>query len=422
MKILMIAPEPFFTPRGTPISVHQRLLALSKLGHQVDLLTLHLGQDPTIPGVTIHRVPKVPFIKHVRIGPSWAKAVLDILLFCQAILLLIKNQYDVIHSHEEAAFFSVLLSKVFRTRHLYDMHSSLPRQLENFNFWNHWPIVKLAETLERWTINTCDAVITVGSDLEERLIAINPKMPSVKIENLALHTYNGTASHSAARELKEKIKLGNKLPIVYTGSFERYQGLDILLKSAKIVKDHHPEVSLIMVGGSPQQVEHWKNEARQLGLEGCTRFTGIVPPEEAVVYLEIAQILVSPRINGTSVPLKIYSYLYSGKAIVATDLPAHTQVLNEKIAVLVAPTQEALANGILKLVQSPDLRRRMGRRAQQFAKERFNAADYLAKVDQIYQELIPSTRPPEQAAPPPQPDQARSQKQAAVPPPLNPES
>jgi glycosyltransferase involved in cell wall biosynthesis len=329
--------------------------------------------------------------------------LLDILLLCQAILLLIKNQYDVIHSHEEAAFFSVLLSKLFRTRHLYDMHSSLPRQLGNFSFWNHWPIVKLAEILERWTINTCDAVITVGSDLEERLIAINPKMPSIKIENLALHTYNGTASHSAARRLKEKMELGNKLPIVYTGSFERYQGLDLLLKSAKIVKDHHPEVSLIMVGGSPQQVEHWKNEARQLGLEGCTRFTGIVPPEEAVVYLEIAQILVSPRINGTSVPLKIYSYLYSGKAIVATDLPAHTQ-------------------GILKLVRSPDLRRRLGRRAQQFAKESFNAADYLAKVDQIYQELIPSTRPPEQAAPPPQPDQARSQKQAAVPPPLNPES
>jgi len=235
MKILMIAPEPFFTPRGTPISVHQRLLALSKLGHQVDLLTLHLGQDPTIPGVTIHRVPNVPVINHVRIGPSWAKAFLDILLFCQAILLLIRNQYDVIHSHEEAAFFSVPLSKLFRTRHLYDMHSSLPRQLGNFNIWNCWPIVKLAEILERWTIYTCDAVITVDHDLQERLTALNPRIPSVTIENLALHTYNGTASHITARELKQGMGLGNRLPIVYTGSFERYQGLDLLLKSTMIL-------------------------------------------------------------------------------------------------------------------------------------------------------------------------------------------
>ena len=39
MKILMVAPQPFFEPRGTPISVYQRLEALSALGHHIDLLT-----------------------------------------------------------------------------------------------------------------------------------------------------------------------------------------------------------------------------------------------------------------------------------------------------------------------------------------------------------------------------------------------
>lgn len=53
MKILMISPEPFFEPRGTPISVYQRLQALSALGYQVDLLTYHVGQDVDIPGLTI---------------------------------------------------------------------------------------------------------------------------------------------------------------------------------------------------------------------------------------------------------------------------------------------------------------------------------------------------------------------------------
>jgi hypothetical protein len=50
----MIAPEPFLETRGTPISVYQRLCALFSLGHEVDLLTYHVGQDTNIPGTTIY--------------------------------------------------------------------------------------------------------------------------------------------------------------------------------------------------------------------------------------------------------------------------------------------------------------------------------------------------------------------------------
>ena len=63
MKILMLAPEPFFESRGTPISVLGRLRALSTLGHEVDLVTYHLGENVSIPGMTIHRIPRVPLVR-----------------------------------------------------------------------------------------------------------------------------------------------------------------------------------------------------------------------------------------------------------------------------------------------------------------------------------------------------------------------
>jgi len=143
MDILMIAPQPFLEPRGTPISVYQRVQGLATLGHTIDLVTYHIGQDVQIPGVTIHRIPHVPFIKQVKVGPSWAKPLLDLLIFWTAFRLLTTKQYDVIHSHEEAAFFCGLLARMFHTRHLYDMHSSLPQQLRNFNFGNARPLVRL---------------------------------------------------------------------------------------------------------------------------------------------------------------------------------------------------------------------------------------------------------------------------------------
>ena len=69
--------------------------------------------------------------------------------------------------------------------------------------------------------------------------------------------------------------------------------------------------------------------------------------------MQAADLLVSPRIRGTNTPLKIYSYLRSGKPIVATNLLTHTQVLTPEIAVLVEPTPERFAAAILELIENP---------------------------------------------------------------------
>src|SRR5438874_10378742 len=80
MRILMIAPEPFFEPRGTPFSEFHRIRALTSLGHQVDLVTYPFGEDVTMPGLRVFRSMRLPFIRRVKIGPSFAKLPLDALL------------------------------------------------------------------------------------------------------------------------------------------------------------------------------------------------------------------------------------------------------------------------------------------------------------------------------------------------------
>ena len=81
MKILMVAPEPYFRPRGTPFSIDDRLKGLTQLGYSVHLVTYPFGEDRIHPDVVIDRIPHVPFIKDIRVGPSLAKIPLDILLF-----------------------------------------------------------------------------------------------------------------------------------------------------------------------------------------------------------------------------------------------------------------------------------------------------------------------------------------------------
>src|SRR5581483_8133299 len=126
MHILMIAPEPFFEPRGTPFSEYHRIRALTDLGHQVDLATYPFGHDVEMRGLRIVRSLRPPFVRGVKIGPSIAKIPLDALLTLTALRLALTRRYDAIHSHEEGGLIGVLLAAALRIPHLYDMHSSLP--------------------------------------------------------------------------------------------------------------------------------------------------------------------------------------------------------------------------------------------------------------------------------------------------------
>src|SRR5687767_7866642 len=120
-----------------------------------------------------------------------------------------------------------------------------------------------------------------------------------------------------------------------------------------------------------------------------TLFLDVVSPEDAMVYLACASVLISPRLDGTSTPLKIYSYLHAEKPIIATSITSHTQVLTKDTALLVEPNQHAFAEGILHVLDDRKLAERLGKNARQLANDKFGRQDYITKVNQIYKTLAP---------------------------------
>lgn len=382
MKILMISPEPFFQPRGTPLSILHRLIAVTTLGHEVDLLTYSMGEEIQIPGVTVLRIPALPFVQNVKIGPSYLKVLLDLLLFVRAFFLLFRKKYDLIYSHEEASFFSTFLSYLFRTKHLYDMHSSLPQQLMNFKFSNSKIFIRLFEVLERLTINRCDALITICPELEQYVRNINPQKKLLMIEN-TVDTFPLSKKGRERIDLRRAYGLDGKRVILYTGNFEPYQGLELLLESARIVISETDDVLFMLVGGKEEQIKALKEKAIGKGISGHLIFTGTVPFYQMSDYIEMADILVSPRIEGNNTPLKIYSYLRSGRPIVATNLSTHTQVLNSNVSVLTDPNALAFAEGILNVLKRSELGAEISERANELAREKYSYDMYLEKTKQI---------------------------------------
>ena len=386
MRILMIAPEPFFEPRGTPFSEYHRIRALLDLDHTVDLVTYPFGKDVALPGLRIFRARRPPFITHVRIGPSAAKVALDLALAWEALNRVRRERYDAVHSHEEGAAIGVAIAAALGIPHLYDMHSSLPQQLENFAFSRSSALRWMFQLLERTAIKRSRVTIVICPHLEETAKKVVPEARTVLIENAP---GSGDAPVAGSgRAFRESLGLTAATPIVlYTGTFEAYQGLDLLFAAAKIVHRTRPDARVILAGGKSEQVAKAKAQAAAIGAEGLV-FTGEQPSDRIPSLLDAADVLVSPRRSGTNTPLKIYQYLRSGRVIVATRLLTHTQVLSDEVAILTDPTPEDFARGILHAIEDPELARRIGDAARRLADTRYTYEAYLERTREACAALV----------------------------------
>jgi glycosyltransferase involved in cell wall biosynthesis len=103
--------------------------------------------------------------------------------------------------------------------------------------------------------------------------------------------------------------------------------------------------------------------------------------------MDQTDILVSPRIKGTNTPMKIYSYMDSGKAVLATDLPTHRQALTDETAMLCPPDTASFAAGLTLLLMDPELRARLGKAAGRRVREKHSFSEFKATVHGLYADL-----------------------------------
>ena len=390
MKALVIAPQPFFSPRGTPFSVYYRTLITSELGVDVDLLTYGEGQDVDIPNVRIVRIPRFKALGNVKTGPSALKLFLDVFIIMKTLSLLIRNRYDFVHAHEEAIFFCRFLKPIFRFKLIYDMHSSLPQQLTNFNFTKSKTLIGVFTWLENTCIRNADAVITICpalADYVDKVIGKDEKHLLIEnsiFDEVKLAEANVQAKQSRSQLDESPIELpSDKKFVVYTGTLESYQGIDILIPAFRKVVNTCPDAFLLVVGGSEQQVSTFEAQAQKEGIMANCIFTGRVPQKLAKHYNKLASVILSPRSAGTNTPLKVYEQLASGKPLVATRIYSHTQVLDENVAFLVEPEADDMAQGITRALLEQDVSLAKVTNAKGLYEAKYSRKAYITKMRRL---------------------------------------
>jgi glycosyltransferase involved in cell wall biosynthesis len=318
----------------------------------------------------------------VPIGFSLRKVLCDLALLWRLFTLTRRNRYDVLHAVEEAVFLSLLVRGIGGSLVVYDMDSSLPEQLLG-KYGALRSVDGILRRLERLAIARSDLVLAVCEDLASRARGYATKTPVDVVEDVSL--LGDGRANGAVEDLRRDLPSDGVLAL-YVGNLEHYQGVDLMLEA--LAKQDFPQLKFVAIGGDPESVAAYRARAASLGLgEAQVAFVGARPLAHLGAFLEQADVLVSPRLSGQNTPMKLYSYLAAGKAVLATRIRSHTQVLSDDNALLVEPTAAALARGLDALLRTPALRERLGLSARRLAATRYSVTQFRASVASAYRRL-----------------------------------
>lgn len=383
MRVLFLAPQPFFQERGTPIAVRLALQVLARRrGDCIDLLTYHEGETAEITNVKIHRIWAPWFIKNIAPGISLKKLVCDVIFLVKALLMVLRagaKPYQLVHAVEESVFVAWLIRRLFGIPYIYDMDSSIAMQLTE-KWWLLKPFFPLFERVEGLAIKGALAVVPVCDALAE--IAKRQGSQNTRVlSDISLLDMEG--GEGSKVDLRCEASLPeNALVVLYIGNLEPYQGVDLLIESfAKAACD---EAHLVIIGGRVEHMQNYEKMAERLKIHYQVHLFGPRPVGSLSGYLRQADILASPRVRGNNTPMKIYSYLHAGAAILATDLPTHTQVLTPQVACLAKTEVGAFSAALSDLLRSPEKRAALGAAAKELAESRYTFESFKETLNGIY--------------------------------------
>jgi glycosyltransferase involved in cell wall biosynthesis len=357
------------------------LEVLAAQGHQIDVLTFPGGEDPKIPNCRVLRISAPAWTLGMRPGFSLKKLACDAVMLGTCLARVRRERYDLVHAVEESAFIARLCKELFGVPYVYDMDSGLAQQMVD-----RFPLLarvrRLLDACERLAVRGSLGTLAVCGSLEDQARACHPGGLVARLEDVSL-LGAGAGSASGIPELFPP-DWRDDPKIVYVGNLQAYQGIDLLLAAFARALAEVPRARLVVVGGEEERIAYYQGEAARLGIAGHVRFTGPRPLAELGDSLRQATVLVSPRVHGTNTPMKVYSYLDSGRPLLATRLPTHTQVLDDEVALLVDPTPEAMGKGIARLLQDEVLRERLAANARWFAQAELTPEAFRRKLLAFY--------------------------------------
>lgn len=252
-----------------------------------------------------------------------------------------------------------------------------------------------AKSIIRFTLDTASRIITVSDATKNRLISVW-RIPAEKIvvfpNSVDIHLFKPDVENR--KRIRALFGFGNDPLIIFVGNFYQWHDVATLIKAIPIAAKVHPNLHVLLVGDGKRRGE-MEQLVKTLGLESIVTFTGMIPKNDVPAYLNAADIAVSPYPKmdepwwGSS--MKLFEYLATGIAVVASNIGYQvSEVIEDGVnGTLVAPEDpKTLGETLIKLIDDPKLRRRLGSCARADAAQKYSLDSYLERLCSLYKLIL----------------------------------
>jgi glycosyltransferase involved in cell wall biosynthesis len=357
--------------------------ALTTAGYQVTVVALRKpGQTWTevVNDVHVYRVPRLEIFRKTALGSSGriqrtvkllvaaAGYIAEYFYFTAAcfvatLLVALREGFDVIHAHNppDTLFAVAVPFKLFGKKFIFDHHDLCP-ELYCSRFRNPNKLIyRILLLVEQFTLRLADVVIATNESYKQIDVRRGQRSSDTVFVVRNGPNAGRMKQHTPSTRLRE---LGRTI-ICYVGCLNPQDGVDCLLRSIQHLRyglDRTDFYCVVM--GAGDSLEDLRRLRTGLELQNCLELTGFISEEELLANLAAADICVDPDpsnpLNDQSTWIKIMEYMAFGKPIVSFDLK-ETRVSAQDAALYVEPNDEmAFARAIAHLMDSPELRAKMG--------------------------------------------------------------
>jgi glycosyltransferase involved in cell wall biosynthesis len=254
-----------------------------------------------------------------------------------------------------------------------------------------------ARNLLHENLDAAQRVICVSEPAKNHLMT-NWNMPADKIVVLpnAVDIHRFAPHPNLRAETRASLKLTTEPLLVFVGSFYQWHDIVTLLNSFVLVLKSNSQTRLVLVGDGTER-EKMMQYAKDLGVDHAVQFTGHVTHAEVSRFANVADIAVVPvpamKQTMWLSPMKLFEYMASGKAVVASAMGQIVNVVHDNENGLLVPAGDvdAMTDAINRLIVDPDLRARLGQQARETAVKNHSWEQYLSQLEILF-ESVSKTR------------------------------
>jgi PEP-CTERM/exosortase A-associated glycosyltransferase len=258
---------------------------------------------------------------------------------------------------------------VYEVRDLWE-NASVDRGKFGYNS----PLYRLVRMLETRVLRRADTVVTICGALRDELAhRVDPGRLFVVDNGVDSDAFDPALS---AEPLQRQWGLKGKHVMAYVGTFQPYEGLDLIIRAMPHILARRPTAHLLIVGGSAGESTAVETALQalvnRLQLGSHVTFTGRLPHATIQSVYALADVMVYPRLltrtTALTTPLKPLEAMAMARAVVCSDVPALRELVRDGETGVTFPAGDAaaLARACLSLLEDPALRRRLGEQAREW--------------------------------------------------------